>query len=420
MLDRDSDDSEATFHFHRGESLVHLNEAVSPTDMHHLLHDEINKSIRDNFRNHAFTDEFTQTSKTIIELARNEVIVVHKPIKYNSLETQTSFGSITEHKTKDYKIQSMDKDCNINNNEVPRKDVGTCHNNTSLLPDIEIPLKDTKELLSVTLRTNGNAPGSIVTKETMLTTDKELAKIKELKKEIQIPSEHSFEDQMIHFIDDESKDTEDNSEVHETTSDIESSKYDTDIEEDSLMLDSEYRSSSKRSKEDNASETSEMQKSIENDVEELYGKLTESPLLLRSETTPTRTLKIGTLTPLSEETSGMRSFLDMTNSSQTLMEPTKDTDDETLFVSNEVKVKMFANCEVVRDKDKFKLPPIHTSCPPSPHLNFLFSVNSTRAVANAGELPSLDSRKGEISDRWEFRSKELASGESPLISGGGG
>ncbi|XP_045767252.1 uncharacterized protein LOC123868726 isoform X2 [Maniola jurtina] len=411
----ESDDSEATFHTHINESFNKLTEAKS-TDTQQLVHNEINKPILANLNKPNLTHEFTQTSKTIIELAKNEIVVVHQPTQSKSLETQTSYVSIKEDKTVDCKIHL---DCISNENEDIRddmydispkfrpvtqsdhKNIDEENANTVLNPDAQSSPNITNEQATAEKNTRSNVQ-EIVLETT--TGDQ---------------GEHKSEDKIIPFIDDESIEREDQQEAsYESTSEAESSKYDSDIEEDSLMLESEYRSS-RRSKGDNASETSEIQNSIENDVAELYYKLSESPLLLSPENSMEPSArKIGTLTPLTEETSQKKSFLDITTSSQTVMEPIKDTYCNEALVDNAgVKVKMFTNSEVVKENDKFRLPPIpNKSCPTSPHLNFLFSVN-TNPLGKVRNLPCLlEGHNDGMFQSWEIGANQLASGESPLIS----
>ncbi|XP_069357439.1 serine-rich adhesin for platelets-like isoform X2 [Maniola hyperantus] len=416
----ESDDSEATFHTHINESLNKLAEAKSP-DIPQLLHNDTNKPILANINTPNFTHESTQTSKTIIELAKNEIVVVHNPTQSKSLETQTSYVSIKEHKTVEYKIHL---DCISNENEDTQDDIKEdnindvsddlrpdTHKNTNnenintvLIPDAQSPSNNTNEQTAAEVNTRSN-----IQEPDLETTG--------------VHSEHNSKDKIISFIDDESIEREDQQEVsYETTSEVETSKYDSDIEEDSLMLESEYRSS-RKSKGDYASETSEVQNSIENDVEELYNKLSDSPFLLSPENSmEPRAQNFGTLTPLTEETSQKKSFLDITTSSQVLIEPAKDTYyNETLIVNAGLKVKMFTNSEIVSENDKFRLPPIHNkinkSCPTSPHLNFLFSVN-TNPLGKVRNLPCLlEGHSDGMFQRWEVGAHQLASGESPLISG---
>ncbi|XP_039750590.1 uncharacterized protein LOC120626872 isoform X2 [Pararge aegeria] len=414
VLDRDdSDDSGSTFRVNREQSVINLYEAMSPPpDMQQLLYDEINKSIRSNFKRHTFTHEFTQTSKTIIELAQTEVIVVTKPKQTNSLETQTSFVSLTEHKTMDYK-RIIVNDCIPNKNEVIHNVIEDMNHIKKLFLN-QNPDTYVKNLIVTEVQSSHND-----TNEQILAVENlvQAYEDKDLGNKTGIHSEHSFEDRIIPFIDDESKDSGDQKEANETNSEFESSKYDSDIDEDSLM-ETEYRSS-RRINGDNASDTSEMQISIDNDVDELYNKLSESPLWRSPEVNiEPCALKFGTLTPLSEETSLQKSCLDKTTSSQTLMEPTKDTDNETVFVHNDgVKVKIFSNSGDVRATEKFKLPPIpNTSCPNSPHLNFLFTINTNpMPLVKAGTLPHLF--EGRKKDSWQNCGTVLASGESPLITG---
>ncbi|XP_052739955.1 uncharacterized protein LOC112047897 [Bicyclus anynana] len=408
VLDRDSDDSESTFRLHRDQRLINLNEVMLPkTDMQQMLYDEINKSIRANFRPERtiLTHDYTQTSKTIIELAQTE-IVVKKSMQTKSLETQTSFQCLTEYKT-------VVKEYN-NKNEVAHNVIKDMDDIKKLFLQQHPNVNDNVTLIQKSGQNNNDEQS--VTEENSLSVYEE----SEIKNETITYSNHSSEDRIIPFIDDESKNDEDQNNIHEE-SECDSLKYESDIEEDSLMLENEHADNRERG--DNASDTSETKTSVDNDVHELYSKLSESPLLFSSDVTiEPCALKLGTLTPLTEETSQRKSCLDITNSSQTLMEPYIDKN-ETLFVKNDEEVKILTNNEVIREYENFKLPPIpNKTYPNSPHINFLFSVKTNPIPSVKTErLPNLFEDRNDIYEhRWEVEAKKLGSGESPFTNGRSG
>lgn len=357
-------------------------------------------------RNIIAQEIFTQTSKTIIELAQNEI---NKPLVNHTLETQTSFVSIIENKSIEYKIQVL----------------GTNRNNTQAIrnyPDTRMQtvnqnmIKSDIQNVYVMLgnKSEDKSPifGELATEDN---TDGR--------------SLNNSDDDVIHFIEDDSKDNSENKVVHSAehnyTSEFESTNFESDFDNDSLM-ENEYCYDKTRRRDEN-SETSEIPNCIDSDVEELYNRLSESPQLLSpilSAEPAVRNFAI--LTPLTEETAQKKeSIVDLTPSARTLTKASELNSNNDMFVNNcGVKVNLLSDNDCSSEEHKnFKLPPIHKnqSCPNSPHLNFLITLNNQRPFGNTCMLPSLyDRHTDKYLDRWEISNKELASGESPRITGKNG
>lgn len=320
---------------------------------------------------------FTQTSKTILELAQTELVKA-------TLETQTSFISITENKTVEYRIGYKNSIKNIENNVQISEETNLNYVLTNALEDdsSRFPVSDSETIKS----------------------DDDISEI-------------SSDDRIIKIIDKESKEnvSDENDEAqYENTSDFEESN-DSDLE-DSLMEPRHLRIET-----DNSSDTSEVPQSVDGDVKELYNKLAESiDLQMDKPYEPDK--RFNTLTPLTEESTVKidNSLVDITPNSKNIAKSISDSENDVLFTNNAgVKVKMFPTD---LNKDSFKLPPIQNrSCPNSPHLNLLFSLHTPQRLNNSDMLPCLyeENMVREL-DRWEIGTKDLASGESARISGRSG
>ncbi|CAH2085857.1 unnamed protein product [Euphydryas editha] len=405
VLEYDSDDSDKTFQVHKSESIINLFGKGSTINL--IRDTKQNNQIRSMDRsvctslplcNIIAQEIFTQTSKTIIELAQNEI---KKPLGNQTLETQTSFVSIIENKSIEYKIQVLGTNRNNNTHEI--RGMQVINNNMR---------KSDFQHVNLTLENNSNnkSPDSCEP-ETIKNTDGN--------------SLNNSDDDVIHFIEDDSKDESEkealNNVEHNYTSEFESTNFESDFENDSLMENEYCYNKIKRG--DENSETSEVLNSVDSDVEELYNRLSESPQLLSpilSAEPAVRNFAI--LTPLTEETAQKKdSIVDLTPSVRTLTKVSEFTRNDTSFVNNSgVKVTLLSdNDSSAEEYRNFKLPPIHKnqSCPNSPHLNFLFTLNNQRPFENTCMLPSLyDKHNDKYLDRWEIGTKELASGESPRIT----
>nr|XP_049692955.1 uncharacterized protein LOC126053840 [Helicoverpa armigera] len=343
---------------------------------------------------------FTQTSKTIIELAESDG-AVRRPIGSKTLETQTSFISITENKTVEYTIQMASVTQNIPRNE----SIGDSGDNTTVNPT---------ECHQIFPNSIDDGSSKFVISET------------ENEKTDDCTSDNSSHstDKVTTNIDNDADDSKENTNEladeppeYESTSDFEQSPdiTDNDMEEDSLM-----EPKLKPSNSDNQTDSSSTPRSVDNDVAELYSKLSES-LECHLRTSDYENKRFGHLTPLTEE-----SVIKKNSSSDINVEtPHNNTcqsdDDGVLFTNNAgIKVKMFPKPENTKEIETLKLPPIqgNYNCSDGGNLNFLFSISNNKLSAKNNNLPSVnDDRKERNVDRWEIGSKELAAGESPLISG---
>lgn len=130
----DSEDSEASCRLHSEQSKHNLSVENSIDDQNEvikIIDNEIIESHQKFSNKVSMTSQictivgqetFTQTSKTIIELAESEGLVV-KSQDLNTLQTQTSYISVTESKRIEYKIHNSnmieykDVQCDMNNSD---------------------------------------------------------------------------------------------------------------------------------------------------------------------------------------------------------------------------------------------------------------------------------------------------------------
>lgn len=321
---------------------------------------------------------YTQTSKTIFELAQNEKVIASNAEGLNSLETQTSFLSITENKTLEYHIQLIGDKALFNPHQ--------------LLTNA-IPCNPVNEALANSLEDRSSfyqeSDNEIEINKTNLNGDSE--------------------DKLIKFVDYELQDiaSEDHNLIqNENTSEFETSKCDTDMEQDSL--ENVYPSETDQ----DMSITSEMPKSVDNDIEDLYNKFTGCDDVSFHEDENVEPeipvpVYVGILTPLTEETNVRKaSITDISPSEETLTknEDTKSQITKSKSTGNPIKCK--------EDQSNFKLPPINNfSCPNSP-LNFLFATASNKLI-KTNNLPLVSENRKERT-RWNIDAN--ASGENPLIN----
>ncbi|KOB70780.1 Uncharacterized protein OBRU01_14700 [Operophtera brumata] len=375
----DSEDSDR-YPMHEVKSVISLNSVPKTKKNVHIqceYNNNVNRAAPTIVHNCSVLAQeiFTQTSKTIFELAQTELVK-------ENLETQTSFITITENKSVEYRIEFNNSTKNIQNNLQINEEINSNFVLTNALEDESSKFHKSD---SESIESNDSI------------------------------TEISSDDRIIDIIDEESKDilSEENDEVqYENTSDFEESN-DSDIEEDSLM-DSRHRIIEI----ENNSDTSEVPQSVDGDVKELYNKLTES-IDIQMDRPYQQDRRFNTLTPLTEEsTIKMDSLIDMTPSSKNIAKSTDDSENDVLFTNNAgVKVKMFPKDF---DKNSFKLPPIqiqNRSSPNNPHLNLHFSLQASNRLNYSETLPCLhEDHTVRGLDRWEIGTKNLASGESTLIS----
>ncbi|XP_075976504.1 uncharacterized protein LOC142976820 [Anticarsia gemmatalis] len=354
-------------------------------DMHCELSKK-NSESSTNFNRCSFIAQeiYTQTSKTIIELAESEGVRIKPIVENNSLETQTSFISITENKTYEYRIAvSAGKNpVSISETVFDYRALGSSSMNQLLTNSLED--------CSSKMRTEPDYDKSDGTMSP------------------------STSEKIINIIDDESKENilcEEENE-YESSSDFEQSADTTDVEEDSLTEPVRQRPN----KDNNNDEDCDTPKSVDRDVAELYTKLCQSVDFHTHRSFDQDKRRFGQLTPLTEESVARKdSLVDITPS---IVESPDDEDKDVLFTNKAgIKVKLFPE---EREVEALKLPPIQTNQPCGPNLNHLFTINSNKQQLRAGTLPCVfEDRRDEnkILDRWEISAKELASGEGTLISG---
>ncbi|KAJ8724623.1 hypothetical protein PYW08_016097 [Mythimna loreyi] len=332
---------------------------------------------------------FTQTSKTIIELAEIDG-AVRRPADSNTLETQTSFISITENKTVKYRIEVSGPKPSLTKNEI----MDGCEENSHEISCHRIFPNSLDDGSSKFLVSDTENEISECTSENSTTTTNT--------KQTSVANADSKENILIY----------DDQNEYENPSDFDRSPDITDIEEDSLM---EPRS--KVNKSEIQSDGTHTPTSVDEDVAELYSKLSESIDFRMHSPSEHERRRYGYLTPLTEESAVRKdSTGDVTAGNVTCQneEPDKDV----LFTNNAgIKVKLFPKADSCDDSEIFKLPPIQgNSCPES--LNFLFTLNPNKLGTKSGNLPGVyEERKERSLDRWELGGKNLAAGESALISG---
>lgn len=390
VVECDSEDSEGTFPLSNTRSAIIVND-------HHKKSVALNVSVQcatSNIMTKSATtslqrcsflakETFTQTSKTIIELAEKEGMI--KAPHNKSLQTQTSIMSIIENKTVEYRIEVSSARSTFSKSEI----ISNTQEDPKNINDIsnEMPPNSVDESTS-------KFPVSVSLSEENDYND--------------VNRSASSSDQLIRLITDDSEDTimsyacDVRDEIHAPAFQ-ELSLPGSDIEEDSL------RSNSPRSGNRNGLAYC--------DINELRERLAESENVYSNEQTfdvPDIRRLGGTLTPLTEESNVRKeSSVEISPPADIIGDSNHNANVELLFTSNTgLKVKMMKNIEI--KKEPFKLPPINPknqSCPNSPQLlNSLF--NNSNNLNKSGTLPCLYEKN---KDRWEIGSKNLASGESPHI-----
>lgn len=320
-------------------------------------------------------ETFTQTSKTIIELAENDV----KPSERNTSETQTSSVSITENKTIEYSIQVSG--------------AGNNYTKTDILSDL-IQKKPTyfniscNKVLSNSLEDDSSKyPASEADTGIKSVSSERTIMIDEHCTEIIPSDERSDEDTSVFR-----------------------SETDSDMEEDSLMA---------------ITDKDQISEQVNTDVEELHSKLAvKVELYMPDRVAEPDIHRFGILTPLTEESNLKKdSLMDITPNIDNIANSLDESEDknEVAFTSNTgMKIKYFRSDDHNKRKDKesLKLPPIkNQSCPNSPHTSSMLHKGNN--VTKVGPLPCLNDghrRRDILFDRWEIGTKDLAAGESILIS----
>ncbi|XP_053605770.1 uncharacterized protein LOC128672560 isoform X2 [Plodia interpunctella] len=392
VIDCDSDDSEKTFPLLNfkptrtsiipSTQIKHVEQTLNTSPQ--IKHDSyaqydsvinINKGTAPSFHSCSYVaqETFTQTSKTIIELAALDNTL--KSSTHKTLETQTSFLSITENRTFEYKIELAERRNDFNHN---------AQFNTE-----QISTQDYYKITGNPLLNNSLDDGSskfpISQTESTKTDDK---------------SESSSNSEMLNIINDDSaecfsSDERTESKIFKDSPDLDlnSDSEEDSIEDDSLMDKYERRHEDR----DSISDVT----SLCNDVDDLYKKLSQTVDRSPDRTCNSNSMDLvrptGLLSPLTEESTKKTSsvLLDVTPNDSIV----PDKKREVLYKEPET--------------GDFKLPPIiNTLDADCPHIKYTLTINPSLANKVAA-LKCLY----EGQDRWEITSKELAAGESMLING---
>ncbi|XP_021203084.2 uncharacterized protein LOC110385045 isoform X1 [Bombyx mori] len=358
----ESDDSEI-FPLHGNQSVIDLKETQKTSSSKEIYNpsDGEYKSVSKSVQKYVFVaqESFTQTSKTIMELAKADA---NENYSCDNHETQTSLVSITENKTVKYKFE-----------------ISNCKSNLNRYYNDEKYSRNTSSPYTKFMQNTLENVSSKLPESNYVKTNENLS---------------SGSDK--YFVDDE---TVSNEERYENTSNFEDS-IGTDLDEDSLM-------ERKRQTSDcnSGSDTSEIPKSVENDIEELYTKLTEhfEHNTHPAENNESNVKQTGHLTPLTEESTVQKDSI--ANSTSNYINSTND-DKDVLFTNNAgIKVKLLPECEY---KEEFKLPPIKRD---HMYLKKLFLSDYSCNINVTTENDTAKEVRESLIDRWEIRNKDLASGE---------
>ncbi|KAH9628096.1 hypothetical protein HF086_018312 [Spodoptera exigua] len=402
VLEWDSDDSESSA-LHGNASIISMRDR--PAKSVHINKDgqsdvtkKIGKSSSTSLNKCSIIAQeiFTQTSKTIIELAESDG-AVRKPFDSKTLETQTSFISITENRTVEYRIKVSGAAQNFN-----RSEIGDCHYHN-------LDVVTSPRIFPNSIDDGSSKFVISETENEKFEDDTSNDSSCNSKKHVEVVNDDLKDNDLLPY-------DEINEDRYEDTSELEQSPNISDFEEDSLM-----EMKAKDRKHENESDTTVVTpKSVDNDVAELYNKLSETMEFHASNQDHDKK-RVGYLTPLTEESVPKKdSAREMECSTSNIIDLTRD-DNDVLFTNNAgIKVKLFPKPESNKELDSFKLPPIQGSNNNADgNLNFLF--NGSKGT-NKSNLPGVNDERRDRSlnrniDRWEIGTKDLASGESPLISG---
>ncbi|XP_048477783.1 uncharacterized protein LOC119694160 [Plutella xylostella] len=355
--------------------------------------EKVSTNNRDNNGSKIVQEIFTQTSKTIIQIAQAEGYA--KATRVSTLETQTSYVFLADNKGVENRTQ-----CEVTNRN---KDTGDTNNYQTKNPDGVIcnyfnsSLDDESSKFAVTESENERTFyfSDITSSDVNKTSD----------------ADNSVPPLSITEVEDE------DSLSYEYE---ESLKSEAEFEQDSLK-DPKRLNTIK----DDCSDASEV--SIDQDVEELYSKLTENNgLPLEDPDAIDKRMNIfvnTTLAPLTEEDPEQKrsSIIDITPQA-THIQPVPSTKNDVLFTNSfgmKVKVLPEEKLPSAVESVPFKLPPIqkHLSCPNSPHLNQLFTMKAINRPVDTDTLPSIYQAPNPKLDRWNAATKHNpASGENAQIS----
>ncbi|XP_060802200.1 uncharacterized protein LOC106136751 [Amyelois transitella] len=378
VIDCDSDDSDKTVPL--------LNQKCSSTNVMPLIKQDAFVQYESSAKTTAASvnafdfaqESFTQTSRTILELAALDRAL--KNGTSHHLETQTSFLSITENRTIECKIQLTETRTDFIDN-IPK------------LCNAEITTPAYYNLLGNQLLNNSLDDGS--SKFPMSHTESPNTVEK---------SVSSSNSEMLNIIQDDLSESFLSDDQNERNvfkcppvPDSES-----DIDDDSLM----EKSKQQEEEPDSFSDVT----SLCNDVDDLYKKLSQtvdhSPNRMIDTKSQDQVRHFGLLTPLTEESTIKNSniILDITPNNTIISDRTDKATKDSSLKSQESKT------------DDFKLPPINSNNSSlnsdNPHIKCTLSIN-----------PSISNKAAAVKclyegqDRWEVTSKEMGSGESIMLSG---
>lgn len=372
----DSDDSEASCRLQQEESTVDVTEKGSKSFIEKMgqgVEHQISDSILTSPPKISFIaqETFTQTSKTIIELARSEGLCV-KSTDINTLQTQTSYVSITDSKIIEYKVFSsnaLQKNGDVNWHAIDK--------NQAVCPILSNCLEDKSSKFP-----ESEADGEETESESCMNAREHSQK-----------TEH----------------------CNESLNKLEiSMTSDSDIDGDSLMefsvnskLDEGFNSISSKS------DTCETSKSIGNEAEDLYDKVSNCLGFLQvnknagSEFEPQR---VSALTPVTEESTMKKdSIKDISPYLDVVTESNNKENEEVNDCPQDTKLfkTLSVQSESYKTSDPFKLPPIQKNKSSPATLNFLLSANGGNEISSPTYDRSLH--------KWEITGNDLAAGESPFI-----
>ncbi|XP_013167982.1 PREDICTED: uncharacterized protein LOC106117980 [Papilio xuthus] len=313
-------------------------------------------------------ETFTQTSKTIIELAESEGVIV-KSVDLNTLQTQTSYISVTENKRIEYKIHNSnmleykDVQCDVNNsNEIWPILSNSFEDKSSKCfepeSDIEKVENDNNEMDDTENITNINEE-----------LDNSYKCIEDVDKSISTCS---------------------------------------DIDDDSLM---EYDNNNKKENSFSSKDNDECfsPKSISKEIEDLYINVSKRFEVFSDKhnvETQSQNPWARVLTPLTEESAANKeSIIDMTPCLDVVADKKKHNNVEFYKQNKEHDYSTSEGDDALDTKEPFKLPPIENN--KATNLCFLLSAQHGRKKNITSDYSTVKS---------ECNSNNLAAGESSIVN----
>ncbi|XP_014359707.2 uncharacterized protein LOC106711814 [Papilio machaon] len=378
----DSEDSEASCQYHSEQSKHNLPEENNSIDDNmeiiKIVDNELVKAHQKFSNKVSMTSQictvvgqetFTQTSKTIIELAESEGLIV-KSVDFNTLQTQTSYISVTENKRIEYKIH--------NSNMYEFKDVQCDINNSN---DIWPVLSNSFEDKS----------------SKCLEPQSDIEKFESDNIEIKNDTENIT---IINELDNSYKCIDDVDKSISTSS---------DIDDDSLMEydDNRIKENSFSCKDNDECYTP---KSISKEIEDLYINVSKRfDVFSDKHNVETQSLNpwARVLTPLTEESTANReSIIDMTPCLDVVVDNKKKHNNVEYYTQSKEHDYSTSEADGSLDtKEPFKLPPIENN--KATNLCFLLSAHHGRKKNMKSDYSTVNS---------ECKSNNLAAGESSIAN----